>query len=443
MIAAIDFGASTTKTAVLRSYGGQAELVQVGGSMEFPSAIYLAEDGTVEVGERAVALQGRDPLRFDASLKQRINHRTPVNAMQRVVRLGSDDSLPLLDAVTAIVRHALSAAVDLLGSAPERLVLTHPAAWRKAERAVLAAAARAAGFAGKPEFASEPESAAHYHLADNKSLRKPVAVFDLGASTFDAAVLADDDGRLVPRFQEGRLIGGDDFDTAILDLVAKRLPAADGARFGQLRVSDRWVYDLADEARELKERLSTEEEAYFAFDDLEDVLITRADFDDAIRASVEGCVAVLDDAIDALPSTSRLGSVVLSGGSARVPLVRELVRDLAGRHAAAILTAQDKVGPGHVVALGAVRIPQPPPPPEPPKVRYSSPSPVAEEPPKSPSIRDIVVATASTGSVPDLIVGVIRDNQEKIEKAKAFGRAVAEAQKDVYRSMFGWPRKKK
>lgn len=74
MIVAIDFGAATTKTAVLSS-GGATSLIEVDGSVEFPSAIYLALDGTFEVGHRATALQARDPLRFDARLKQRVNRK--------------------------------------------------------------------------------------------------------------------------------------------------------------------------------------------------------------------------------------------------------------------------------------------------------------------------------------------------------------------------------
>jgi molecular chaperone DnaK (HSP70) len=429
VIVAVDFGASTTKTAVLRQYGGVAELVAVGGSVEFPTAIYLAADATVEVGERAVALQGSDPLRFDARLKQRINHRTPVSAMQRVVRLGSDDSLSLVDAVTAVLKHALDASVGVLGSAPQRLVLTHPAAWEDDERELLTAAVRKAGFAGEPEFAAEPESAAHYHLTENKALRKPIAVFDLGASTYDAAILVDNGGKLVSRFLDGRLAGGDDFDSAILDLVATRLPAADHARFEQLRSSDQWSYDLADEARDVKERLSTEDSVYFAFDSLPDVLITRADFDEAIRTSVEDCVAVLADAIDALPANPGLGSIVLSGGSSRVPLVRDLVQDLAGRHGAAVLAVDGKVGPGQVVALGAVRIPQPPPPPEPPKVYYPSSSPSASSEPVPTAVQ---VVAGAMFPIPMYIAKKIKDNPEKVEAVKA----AAKAQVEIFRSMF-------
>lgn len=422
MIVAIDFGASTTKTAVLRAYGGAAELVQAGGSAEFPTAIYLAADGTVEVGERAVALQGSDPLRFDDRLKQRINHRTPVTAAQRAVRLGSDNTIPMVDAVTAILKHALDAAIDLLGAAPQRLVLTHPAAWEDDERAVLVAAARVAGFTGKPEFAAEPESAAHYHLAANKQLRTPVAVFDLGASTYDAAVLVEDGGRLLARFQDGRLTGGDDFDTAILDLVAKQLPAADRTRFEQLRTSDRWSHDLAEEARGVKERLSTEDSVYFAFDSLPDVLITRTDFDEAIRVSVEDCVAVLADAIDALPTTSPLGSVVLSGGSSHVPLVRDLVHDLAGRYGATLLVAEGKVGPGQVVALGAVHIPQPPPP-EPPRAYYpSSSSPSVSGEPVPTAVKALAGVLFPEVAIPMYIARKIKENPERVERVKEIFR---------------------
>lgn len=435
MIVAIDFGASTVKTAVLGD-SGAGELLRVGSSLEYPSAIFLTPEGVLEVGHRAVAFQRRDQLRFDARLKQRINHRTPVAPKDRVVHLGSGDSLPLLEAVTAVLKQAVYAVAGS-GQAPfEKLVLTHPVDWGDEELELMTAAVRAAGFAGALDFASEPEGAAWFHRAQQGDLPTPAAVFDLGASTFDAAVLIGDGDRLVARFQDGRMTGGDDFDVAVLDLVAAELGGADRTRFDRLRVSDRWGYDLADEARELKELLSREQEGTFAFDGLPDVPVTRDMFEDAVRPALEECVAILADAVDALPSSSPLGSVVLSGGSSLVPLVQELVRDVAGRRGAVVLTAPDGTDPGHAVALGAVHLPQPPPPaPDPPVYSYTyTPSQVEEDPPESPSLATVLALVP--GVFPAAYVAKkIEENPEKVEALRVAARVAVESQKELYRSL--------
>ena len=436
MIVAIDFGASTVKTAVLVG-SGEGELLRVGSSLEFPSAIFLTPEGVLEVGQRAVAFQRRDQLRFDARLKQRINRRTPVAPKDRVVHLGSGDSLPLLEAVTAVLRQSLDAVAGSVQDPFEQLVLTHPVDWGDEELELMTAAVRAAGFGGAVDFVSEPEGAAWFHRAQQGDLPTPAAVFDLGASTFDAAVLTGDGDRFAARFQDGRMTGGDDFDVAVLDLVARELDGTDRTRFDELRVSDRWGYDLADEARELKELLSREQEGTFAFDGLPDVPVTRDMFDDAVRPALEECVAILADAVDALPSSpSPLGSVVLSGGSSRVPLVQELVRDVAGRRGAAVLTAPDGMNPGHVVALGAVHLPQPPPPePDPPAYSYTyTPSQVEEDPPRRASLADALEMVTPLFPA-GYVARKIEENPEAIEAVRVAARAAVESQKELYRSL--------
>ena len=181
-----------------------------------------------------------------------------------------------------------------------------------------------------------------------------IAVYDLGGGTFDAAVLR----RTTTGFEllgipEGmERFGGIDIDRAVLayvdDTLAGELTAQaehpDAAAAGALA-------RLRDDARTAKEALSSDSDAVVAvlLPGLNsEVRLTRAELENMIRPR-------LTETIDTLHRTVRsagldwqdLTAILAVGGSSRIPLVREVVRDRTGRPV--VVDAHPK----HAIALGA------------------------------------------------------------------------------------------
>lgn len=358
VIASIDFGASSTKAAILHPETGRVETVLFDGAPDFPSAIYLAKNGKVLVGNRAISYRGRNPLRLCTELKQHVNREAEGASARRVLRLGGDE-LPLVDAMSAVLGHAYAAILEQSGGPPAQVVLTHPVTWGGARKALLRKAAERAGIRSVLHLVSEPEAAVRHVLAHVPGeLPVPVALLDIGASTSDLVVLTRSaDGRLVPLFQDGTQAGGDDFDAGVLDHVASRLSERGLRSFAKLR--EEQPYEAWTVARQTKHELSKLPESSFSveYEDLPDVPIRRERFEEATEDVVEECTAALENAIDTLRGSNPVRSVVLSGGSSSVPAVCGEAERLARNPGARffLVGELEKGAESAAVALGAVR----------------------------------------------------------------------------------------
>lgn len=365
----IDFGAAGTKVAY-RTGSGQFRLVRFGpsGAGEFPTAAYLAQSGKLYVGDRAMSYAGRVSGRLVTRIKHQLQAPGDVIPKDRKILIGEREIL-LVEIIAEIFDYALLEYQKISGGRPKNIILTHPVNWGAAQEDALASALALAGHS-KPAFDTEPSAAAAFSFEQNLVSRVDgaIAVFDFGASTFDAAVIEQrDDGAMFTWDSDGRIIGGDDFDSDLLDLVEYELEGAVASRsnadYAQIfrRWRDEEPFRLAKEARRIKEMLSFEEEAVFAFGGQEpdgiEVEVHREDFEERIAPRVQECLAVFEGCLDSLPKSASLAAVVGTGGSAHVPYVRERLEEIAQqRNAKLVLPGDDEFGPGQVVAPGAVQI---------------------------------------------------------------------------------------
>ncbi|MEV0663161.1 Hsp70 family protein [Actinomadura luteofluorescens] len=354
MIASIDVGASLTKAAVLAEPGSPPAAVLVEGVPEWPTVLVLKRDRSLETGvaarNRGAGRTFRD--RYHTGLKQMINRAGALDPLHREIHFGSGDTQPLVRGVATVLAHALKTIRGLHGDV-DHLVLTHPVLWTDREKAVLAEAAVAAGC---PDVGLVTEAeAAGARAAERQSGLDAFAVLDFGASTFDFAALRASGGDAPrPLCQAGRLIGGDDFDAAVLAIVRDRAGERERRVLNELAARDPEL--LRAEAELVKRALSDGEEAHFAVQGL-DIVVEQDDFIDAIEPLVLTCTTVVSEALAALGPRAP-GTIVLSGGTARVPSVREEVRRLAHTCGAELvdLTGTAEGGP---VVLGALRCARP------------------------------------------------------------------------------------
>jgi YVTN family beta-propeller protein len=317
-------------------------------SVVTPAAVYLREDGALITGEAAALRAVSSPDRVSREFKRRLGNPTPV-------RLG-DRSYNATELLGALLRDVIQKVVETEGEPPEQIVLTHPANWGPFRRALFEEVPQYAGL-DNPPLVTEPEAAAtHYAASRLLDDGQIVAVYDLGGGTFDATVLRKQPGGVeILGNPEGiERLGGIDFDEAILSYVDY---AADGT-LSELDLGDPQTGVALARLRQdcvlAKEALSVDTEAVipvFLPGRHFDVRITRADFEDLVRAPIESTIGALSRAMaSAQVQPGQLSAVLLVGGSSRIPLVARMVFAELGRP-----TVVD-THPKYAVALGAATL---------------------------------------------------------------------------------------
>jgi actin-like ATPase involved in cell morphogenesis len=343
----VDLG--TTFVAAAISAADRVKMVILGDyAVVIPAAVYLREDGVLIAGDAAGARAVTSPERVIRDIKRRLGNPTPV--MLGGQHYGVNELLGV------VLRDAVDKVVKVQGERPEQVLLTHPANWGPFRRALFEEVAQHAGL-DNPPLVTEPEAAAvHYAASRELADGQMVAVYDLGGGTFDATILQKQAGKVeILGTPEGiEHLGGGDFDEAILSFVDY---AADGV-LSELDLSDPQMSVALARLRQdcvaAKEALSVNPETtipVFLPDRHLEVRITRAEFEDLVRASVESTISALSRTLaSAHVQPAQLSAVLLVGGSSRIPLVARMVSAELGCR-----TVVD-THPKHAVALGAATL---------------------------------------------------------------------------------------
>ncbi len=286
----------------------------------------------------------------------------PTSGVRGVKRRVGDSAPIIVDGVPygadalqgALLAHVVGIATAEMGGPPDTVQLTHPASWGDFKLDVLRSAAKIAGL-DPVELVPEPSAAARWYASVGKlDPGDTVAVYDFGGGTFDAAVVRfNDDGFEVLGTPDGvERLGGVDLDQAVLADVEAALD-------GKLSELDRTQPDvrqaltvLRDECVRAKEALSEDTDTTIpvAVPGLAtSVRLTRGEFEAMVRPRLDDTVTALQRAVQSAGlEMAAIRSVLLVGGSSRIPVVAEVVASSTGRPTA--LDAHPKL----VVAEGAV-----------------------------------------------------------------------------------------
>ncbi|MFI6307292.1 Hsp70 family protein [Amycolatopsis thailandensis] len=349
-VLAIDFGTSST-VGVLSIHGRGTQVVEIDGSVTMSSAIYVDKDGTVFVGRDAERRARLDPSRFEANPKRRID--------EVALQLG-DVTLPIADAFAAVLRRVGEEAELILQRRPAQVRISHPAGWGQDRKQILHDAALKAGF-GTTVLIPEPVAAAAHYASLNHGHRPPgpIAVYDLGAGTFDCAVVGVSAHGFAVLAEDGLPdLGSLDIDQALLVHIGREVSHSEPARWQRIlrpqSVSDRRTRrSLLQDVRDAKESLSRHQQTEIPMPEpFGDVRVTRMELEALVRPSFLRSAELLAATIHrAGLSPDRLGGVYLVGGPSRMPLLASL---LANQLRVAP-TTQDQ--PETAVAFGLHHVP--------------------------------------------------------------------------------------
>lgn len=346
----IDLGTTNSVIAVVE--GGEVTVIPNSeGSRLTPSVVAFTKTGERLVGAPAKRQAIINPDRTVISVKRKMG-------TSEVIPIGDRTYKP--EEISAMILQKLKADAEAyLGEPVTEAVITVPAYFNDAQRTATKNAGEIAGLKVL-RIINEPTAAALAYGLDKKKEER-VLVFDLGGGTFDVSLLeigtTEDGGSVLEVLATSgdTHLGGDDWDQRIVDYVAEEFKRETGI---DVRKDRQALQRLREAAEKAKIELSTVTQTNINLPFISstpdgpvhlDITLTRAKFEDITRDLVERCKGPFERALaDAKLKPSDIDEIVLVGGSTRMPMIQELVRQLSGGK-----EPNKTVNPDEVVAVGA------------------------------------------------------------------------------------------
>jgi molecular chaperone HscA len=358
IIVGIDLGTTNSLVAIIHPDTKlPIALKEFDGSSIVPSVVHFDTFGNVEVGEAAKPYLETDPANTIFSAKRLMGKsykdiQTHQDFFAYKIIDDNNDSLVKVQvgnqfySPIELSGHILTAlknrAEHILKTPVNKAVITVPAYFNDTQRQATRDAGKLAGL-DVLRIINEPTAASlAYGLGLDPSEEKTIAVYDLGGGTFDISILKISGGVFEVLSTNGdTYLGGDDLDRAIIEywMGLMKIDTLEDQKIlkQQLRLA----------AQEAKITLSnaTHYETNFAGEKL---TITKEIFETLIAPIVDKTMDCCSKAMkDAGLKVADINTVLMVGGSTRVPLVKNTVSKYFNQ------AVNDSVNPDEVVALGA------------------------------------------------------------------------------------------
>ncbi|MDQ3939856.1 MAG: molecular chaperone DnaK, partial [Actinomycetota bacterium] len=183
-----------------------------------------------------------------------------------------------------------------------------------------------------------------------------ILVFDLGGGTFEVSLLELGEGVFEVKSTSGNTdLGGDDWDQRIIDHLVKTFKDQTGVDLSNDKMAMQRLKEAAEKAKiELSSTQTTTINLPFitATDQGPQHLelsLSRSEFERMTEDLLDKCKGPFLQAVkDARIDVNQVDHVILVGGSTRMPMVRNLVKELTGGK-----DPHQGVNPDEVVAVGA------------------------------------------------------------------------------------------
>jgi molecular chaperone DnaK len=365
-IIGIDLG--TTNSAVAVMEGGQPVIITNDeGGRTTPSVVAFTEEGERLVGAIARRQSVTNPKGTIYSIKRFMGRRLNeipeeislvpfdvVEGKEGTAEVNVADTKYSPPEISAMILQKLKAAAESqLGGEVTAAVITVPAYFNDAQRQATKDAGQIAGLDVK-RIINEPTAAALAYGLDKKEDQK-IAVYDFGGGTFDISILEVGENVVEVKATNGDShLGGDNLDQRVIDYLIAEFKKDQGLDLSKDSMALQRLREAAEKAKhELSSAQSTDINLPYITADQSGpkhltLKLTRAKFEQLVEDLVERTLAPCRQAIaDSGYSASEIEEVILVGGSTRIPLVQEKVKELFGRE------PNRTVNPDEVVAIGA------------------------------------------------------------------------------------------
>ena len=352
MAKAVGIDLGTTNSVVATLEGGEPTVIpNAEGARTTPSVVALSKTGEVLVGEVAKRQAVTNPDRTVRSVKRHMGESS--------WRFRADGKEFSPQQISAFILQKLKRDAEAyLGDQVTQAVITVPAYFDDAQRQATKEAGEIAGLEVL-RIINEPTAASLAYSLDKES-DETILVFDLGGGTFDVSLLDIGEGVIEVQSTSGDMhLGGDDWDQRIVEWLLTTFKNNHGIDLSNDKMAMQRLKEAAEKAKiELSSTLETTINLPFITATPEGPLhmeqrLTRGEFERMTSDLVERLRGPFDKAVTdwkakTQKSLTDIHHVVLVGGSTRMPMVVEFVKQLTGGK-----EPHKGVNPDEVVAVGA------------------------------------------------------------------------------------------
>jgi molecular chaperone DnaK (HSP70) len=288
------------------------------GDFLLPSVVNISDNGVI-VGVKAknMAMIAIDDTAI--SIKRSMG-------TDKKIRLNNKDYTPA-EISSFIIKKILQTTEEEMGQKYTKCVVTVPAYFNEKQREDTAEAVKLAGLEVL-RILNEPTAAAVSYGAD-KDEDLVYAVYDLGGGTFDVSVMENSEGLIEVLSTMGdNFLGGDDFDKKLSNLILEKSGL-------KIQLTKQLEVKLLQIAQDTKVQLTNAEtlnidEKFFAKVDNKalhlEVEITKGEFEALIEEDISKTIDLLLEAIeDSSHEVEEIDSIILTGGSSRIPLISRMI----------------------------------------------------------------------------------------------------------------------
>lgn len=364
-IIGIDLG--TTNSCVSIMEGGKPVVITNSeGNRTTPSIVAFTNKGEVLVGQPAKNQMVTNPENTIFSIKRFMgntyNEVTEERSRMPYTVLEEDGKVKIKtlegnftpqEISARILQKMKQTAEEYLGETVTDAIITVPAYFNDSQRQSTKDAGRIAGL-NVLRIINEPTAASLAYGIEKKKDEK-IAVYDLGGGTFDISILELADGLFEVKSTNGDThLGGDDFDHAVIDWLISEFKKEQGIDLNNDKMALQRLKEAAEKAKkELSSSLQTDINLPYLTADASgpkhlNVSLTRSKFEELIRDLVEKTRIPCEKAMqDAGLTLNDIDEVILVGGSTRIPLVQETVKNVFNKE------PNKSVNPDEAVAMGA------------------------------------------------------------------------------------------
>ena len=344
VVVGIDLGTTFSAIAHVNEHKKPEVIPNAEGERITPSVIMFDDNDSIIIGTTALRSAVAEPEKIVQFAKLEMGKSKEEFSKEFDGKEYSAEELSAL-----ILKKLKQDAEAYLGTEITDAVITVPVYFRKPERQATRNAGEIAGL-NVLEVMNEPAAVAFAYGVDPHGSHQTVFVFNLGGGTFDVTVMkvAESDLEVVATIGDSSL-GGKDWDEKIITYVADFFEVEHGENpLDDLQAAQ----DLQLRAIHAKEALSIKSKTTIVYNhngNTTRLELTQEDFAELAADLLERCSALCDVVLSEAGMTwADIDTVLLAGGSTRMPMVRDMIAEISGKEINPL-----EVTPDDAVAIGA------------------------------------------------------------------------------------------
>ena len=369
----IDLGTTNSCVAILEN--GQPKVIENNeGARTTPSIVAYVKNDKKIVGQVAKNQRISNPKntlfaikrligrKYNDSIVQKNKSTVPYEIVESTngdawVKIGNKNISPQEVSAEILIKMKKTAE-DYLGKKVNSAVITVPAYFNDSQRQATKDAGKIAGLDVK-RIINEPTAAALAYGLDKQKGDSIIAVYDLGGGTFDISIIeiSDVDGEQqfeVLSTNGNTFLGGEDFDTCIIDYLIKDFKLNTGIDLKNDAIALQRLKEAAEKSKiELSSKDIAEINLPYITADASgpkhlNIELTKAKLESLVEHLIEQTLEPCRIAIqDSGKDLKEISTVILVGGQTRMPKVEETVKFFFKKE------IKKNVNPDEAVAVGA------------------------------------------------------------------------------------------